>query len=153
MIRAIQLSTSTWWKVIAFLTILIVVLNTLRPAMGSVEGNLFPVITDVKITRIIANEKERYIDFGGTYNKKRDCDFVGYEWFMTDPDGRGRERFDVFIINDLWRNYALGGHEFGPRRAYVDADNFLAFALGIVVHNCHLLYDTSTVFYQGNKVR
>jgi hypothetical protein len=117
----------------------------LTPLAGRVEGQLFPVATDVRIT---ATERTgtTWTRFWGGFDKVRDCDFVRIDWALQIG-----ENYAVadFRFDEGPKIRYEGGEDFGPWAVQLSTEQLQERGYAVVFHRCHPFWLTETLFYKG----
>lgn len=116
-------------------------IDTVAPA---VEGRLFPVnaratLTDITPTGQVVTSVQ------GQTVKLRNCDFVSINWFLGRP-GQPSARVSVDFL-DGTKVRAKGPYEFGPWKIAIPAELVAQGSYAMVVHSCHPLWNTESLFY------
>lgn len=116
-------------------TIFVVVVT---PVIKSAERIFYPVVTDFQITAEKNVEGGKYIWV--FFNKKRDCDFLGVNWFSDK-----NRRFPVVFIEDGEANplsRPTGPQFTGPW--FIPTKRDLAGTKAKTLHKFHILWNTET---------
>lgn len=110
---------------------------------GRLEGQFFPVVSEVEITRA-ERDGDTHSLIWGTFNLNRDnCGFGGIEWVLV---GVKRDvLLDLDILEEA-RERFNGPQEFGPWRLQASLDQ-IPRTKAVVYHDCNPLYKTETEFY------
>jgi hypothetical protein len=139
-----RLSTSAWWRVITWAFMGLILVQTFGPAIGRIEGNIWPVVRGTQITEV--DDDGVTSVFFGVSEKVRDCSFERIEWFIGDPLGGMRSPVQViFLDRDKLRPAAP--FEFGPWGVRLSEETLREGSFAEVYHDCHPLFPTVTRFY------
>lgn len=139
-----MISTRAWWRVILWMMMSLILLHTFGPALGRIEGNVWPVVQHTKITKVTDDGLTSV--FEGTTEKIRDCDFVSIRWFVGKFDGAARSDAQLLILErDKLRPSTA--FDFGPWAVRLDETELRGNSFAEVQHHCHALFPTVTRFY------
>jgi hypothetical protein len=139
-----MISTSGWWRVITWFGMSLILINIFGPALGRIEGNIWPVVENTRIINV--RDDGLTSTFDGDAHKIRDCNFTGIKWFVGQHDGPGRSEAQLLILErDKLRNPSP--FAFGPWAIRLSEDDLRQNSFAEVYHNCHALFPTITRFY------
>lgn len=106
--------------------------------IGGLEGYLNPVVDSFRIETVLPDENS--LIFYGTFEKKRDCNFVGL--YGTIEKDKHYTHIPV-SFEDTPRIRTTGTQYFGPWRVSVTTEQFRSMKL-YATHDCHNGYLTKT---------
>ena len=110
---------------------------------GTIEGRYSPVVVGVSINRVepVGDTKSR---IWGEFQKVRNCEFVGLEFYLGTPANSARVDLD---IEEASKQRGEGFEDFGPWLVQLDPEQLSGRAFAIVRHKCHPFWITETGFY------
>lgn len=124
-------------------------LFTLFTVGPSVETRFFPVVSKLKITKILA-EGESSSRIYAEFDKKRDCEYIGISWFHGHPAG-DFERVPVSLLrregDSSSPNRPLGLQKAGPWIVSVPPAELRKNSFARLTHRCHLFWVSTTDFW------
>ena len=106
---------------------------------GSIEGRLYPVVTDFNYYAISNSGSTNYIF--GSFEKKRDCTFESIRWYIEDSDGR---RARIGVTFDIENIRASGINYFGPWGTIATLNQLMKQSVVYADHSCHPFWYTTT---------
>lgn len=115
----------------------------LMTILPTLEGRLFPVITEVKITEVNA-VIPNWVSISGTGNKVRACTWRSTETYIE------RHGVSVYVPSKSVgprRVNAGGPFVFGSIELQTDISNFEDLVI-YTYHDCHPIYLTKTMIYK-----
>lgn len=112
---------------------------------GAIEGKLFPVTRDTRVTALAPDGPGRSLIWGQSIHE-RDCALIRLEWRIGTPD-----HYDVVDVVFLEPAKARGEgrFRFGPWRLHASIDQLRDRSFARAVHRCHPFWETETLFYGG----
>jgi hypothetical protein len=109
----------------------------------SIEGRLFPVVTDIKITRF--QQVNGGTEFWGQFTKLRgNCRWDHMEWVLGDGERSVRAKLTIL---EQTKVRGAGRFEFGPWVVDITPEQFEHASYAVVYHHCHFGPLTPTAFY------
>ena len=117
------------------------------PMLSKWEGEILPVIRDVSLYDIRPDMDGTY--FKTSFDKVRDCEFIGLVWYRNDGSGVSERvpiRFPVEEGDQSDRSRAEGKQRTGEWFLRMRSDE-LKDSFAEVRHRCHILWTTKTQFY------
>lgn len=106
---------------------------------GTLEGYLFPVVTEFKIEEVSQDSRVR-----GTFLKMRECQFREVTWYLTD----GETKIPVSLTFEDGPKIRHEGREsYGPWHVGIPSDRIRSESYVVVEHRCHPLWPTKTKLY------
>lgn len=141
------------WLILVLQTILgaitvSVLLITVFVTMPVLETRFFPVVHKLLIDSIEPLGNQSIVR--GTFNKVRQCDYIGIAWFERNQLG-GLDRVQVQTrrdINDVSSpNRPVGWQSAGPWIIAIPADELKSNSVAELSHRCHPFWTTVTHFY------
>ena len=133
-----------------FLAFVAVVLTIGNRALKNIDGWVNPVVGLLEITDIRRHPTEpESVMIAGNAEKFRNCDWLGIEWFVGKVDGRSASvpaRFD-----DKPQVRATGVMHWSELVVSLPEDVVCNSSYAFVVHNCHPLWLTRSLFYDSNS--
>jgi len=135
----------TWFLSMPVLGILILLgfVPLTWPVLARYEGQYFPVIKNVNVE--IIEEVRNGLDVDVTFDKVRQCEFIGMSWYDTFGD-RLQILFEINGEENLPVTRPVReDQDAGPWRL-LGIDN-LDGSVAITSHRCHPLWITYTRFY------
>lgn len=142
-----MISTQGWWRVLTWMGMALILTNTFGPALGRLEGNIWPVVRNTEITYV--TDDGLTSTFGGTTRKVRDCNFSGIKWFAGKHDGSNRSDAQL-LIQERDKLRPAAPFEFGPWSVRMEEKELRDNSFSEAYHNCHWLFPTVTRFYPSN---
>ncbi|UQS95101.1 hypothetical protein Pam3_30 [Pseudanabaena phage Pam3] len=115
--------------------------DTIAPA---IEGKLYPVVHPAIIKEIVPTGQIVSVVRGESV-KLRSCNFVSINWFLGRP-GQPSSRVSVDFL-DGTKVRASGEFDWGPWRVAIPADLLATGSYAVVVHRCHPLWETESLFW------
>ena len=110
---------------------------------GQIEGRFFPVIDKTVVTHVERDIENRSLVWGHAM-QLRDCSFVRLEWRIGTPAHYAA--IDVVFL-DVAELRPDGVFDFGPWKLHATPDQVMKRSFATVVHRCHPLWNTETVFW------
>ncbi|WP_424967582.1 hypothetical protein [Dinoroseobacter sp. S375] len=110
---------------------------------GQIEGRLFPVIEQTVLTHVEHDAHNRSLVWGHAM-RLRDCSFVRLEWRIGTPAHYAVVDVVFLDASELGEG---GGYDFGPWKVHATPDQVLNRSFATVVHRCHPLWTTETIFW------
>jgi hypothetical protein len=112
------------------------------------EGRIWPVIDHAQITGIEAVEGGSLVTF--RFNKKRDCSYLGIEWYRGNEAGAfGRVFLDLRPqgVTPTGATRPQGVQTAGPWFIALPPGEVRDNSFAIIRYRCHPLYNTTSIFY------
>ena len=131
------------WASTVAVTLAFLLIWLLSLYAGKVEGALFPVVVDTKITSAdrISSLNTRVT---GSATKLRECSFVRIEWFLGTPK---LSAYIPVVFEERSKVRTAEAFQFGPWILRMSPEEVRDFSYAIVYHKCHPLWLTETRFY------
>lgn len=126
---------------------LMAVIPPLSPILADFEGRLMPVTKDLAVEDFRHDAAGVY--FKATFDKVRECEYLGLVWYRVLSDGRKERvviRFPRAANDDSDRTRAEGVQRTGEWFLAMTPQEFET-SYAEVRHRCHPLWSTVTVFY------
>ena len=111
---------------------------------GRLEGRFFPVVINTLATEIEPVGTNR-IRISGVFDKVRDCEFEGLEFYLVGPGG-SRSAVD-YQFEDVSVVRHSGRERFGPWLLHLTEQQFQTQTFAVAYHKCHPFWETVTQFY------
>lgn len=116
----------------------------------AVETRWFPVVSKLRITKVMTGEEAGTSVVYAEFSKKRDCEYVGIAWFQGDPNGVF-ERVPVILLrkegDQSSPNRPLGTQKAGPWIVGVPPDELRKNSFARLYHRCFPFWPTTTDFW------
>lgn len=115
---------------------------------GRVEGVVLPVVSPARIVTAEPVAGGTWTRVTGTVQRRRDCRFVDLEWRV----GTRRSYAVVDKVYERSGQMRAGSvYHFGPWRLQLTPDQLHNRSRAIVVHHCHPLWLTRSVFFESQS--
>lgn len=112
------------------------------------EGQHFPVVTKAKITNI--EVVTPYLTRVWLRSEKlRSCKYEDIEWWYGEMPPGTANRISV-VFEEPPKTRQAGSLELGPWLVSMPAKALVTNSFAYVTHNCHVLWDTKTLFFIGD---
>lgn len=137
---------SPWTKALVIWAAILVGQKFAVDAAGRLEGKHFPVVerAEIVVSDKISDDPN-VTRFEGTARKLRNCEFNRIYWRIGKP-GESQAPAQITILeSDKVRT--PGEFSFGPWITRMTPRDLLYNSEGIVVHDCHPLWQTISTFY------
>ena len=142
-----QRNKRLWTRGILLAWFCVITLSVLGEPLGRVEGMIWPVVREARITHI--TEDGRDVVFSGVADKRRECSFLSISWYVHDDNGL-MTKVDL-DLEEAEKVRPAAGFQWGPWRARVSAEDLSKRSVAIVRHRCHPIFDTTSVFYPPDR--
>lgn len=141
-------------RIVSYFTLpILLVLSILTFSLlyfGPVLDRNFPVVTNTEIHKIkeISNKE---VEIWVTFDKRRNCEFLGLSWYIGDPNDGFSKTWLIFLDDgkDSEPTRPAGKQIAGPWLIGISRDNLFLKSFALATHQCNPLWKTRTIFYQS----
>ncbi len=128
---------------------ILILLVTFFVSFPALETKYWPVVETLHIERVEAATENRSVIYG-TFNKVRQCEYIGITWFARNVNGV-LDRVPVEILrkpgDTSSPNRPLGVQTAGPWVVAIPPQELLGTSVVELTHRCHPFWTTVMHFY------
>lgn len=141
--KTIQFLATLWFTVVVAIGVSVFV-DRYAP---TIEGNYFPVVSTASITNI-ESVSPTLTRVWLRSTKLRDCRYEEIEWWYGERPPGVANRITV-VFEEPPQQRDTGDMVLGPWLVALPAETLMSNSFAYVTHNCHVLWDTRSLFFVG----
>jgi hypothetical protein len=116
----------------------------------AVETKWFPVVSKLRVTKVLSGEEAGTSVVYAEYTKLRSCEYVGIAWFKGNPNGVF-ERVPITLLrkegDQSSPNRPIGTQKAGPWIIGVPPDELRQGSFARLYHRCFPFWTSTTDFW------